>query len=148
MLTCLVAVAATLVLGVLLELIGFGLRLPFLVLLVVALVAGRWFLTTVLDPAPADATPVPEPGADAPTHRNLDRRVRVLETRLWGVQPTHGMNRTEVARTIADLAERRRGLAGADGPLPPALAEYLSTEPPPALSRRRLRTILQELSRL
>lgn len=148
LLGCAAAAAATVLLGLLLQLLGFGLRLPFLVLLVLAVVAGRWFLATVLDPAPTDATPVPEPGADAPVIRNLDRRVRVLETRLWGVQTAHGMNRTEVARTVAELTERRRQQSGADAPLPPALAEYLSTEPPPALSRRRMRTILQELSRL
>ncbi|SDE26718.1 hypothetical protein SAMN04489747_2967 [Auraticoccus monumenti] len=143
-----VAAAAAVVVGLLLELIGFGLRLPFLILLVVAAVVARWFLGTVLDPAPTDVTPVPEPGVVAPVNRNLDRRVRVLETRLWGVQPAHGMNRTEVARTIADLTERRRQVSGHEGPLPTVLAEYLSTEPPPALSRRRMRTILQELNRL
>ncbi|MVA75440.1 hypothetical protein GC722_05270 [Auraticoccus sp. F435] len=140
---CSVAAAAVVAGGLVLQLVGVGLRLPFLVTLVVAAVAAGW-LTSVVRPA-VDPPPSPEPDPPGVVTRELDRRVRVLEKHLWGVQPQHGMNRAEVQQTVARVAEARRPR---DAPLPPALATYLSSEPPPTLTRRQLRALLEELNRL
>ncbi|WP_232822098.1 hypothetical protein, partial [Desertihabitans aurantiacus] len=125
-------------------LVGFGLHLPFWVLLAAAVAAGAFLVRHVVEPADPPLAVLPEPGGPAPT-RQADPRVRVLESQLWGAE--RGMNLRPLHTTLTDLVEARRRRPGA-GPLPPTLAAYLSADPPPTPTRRQLRTILEEIRSL
>lgn len=88
----------------------------------------------------AGGEPVPQ---HPPRSAGLDRRTRLLETRLRGAQWGHATTPSALHATINEIVANHPDQT----PLPPHLRAYLDAEPRP-LSRAHLRTILRELSTL
>ena len=138
----LIGILVPLLLGVGLTLVGFELDLPFWTLLGLLIAVVAWFSKRFVGYDEPIARSLDD-GSERNRSLNLDRRVRMLESRLWGNQPQHRMNATEVHHDLTLLADQR--LRGR--PMPPALADYLDHEPRP-LGRAQLRTLLKELMAL
>ncbi|WP_312678579.1 hypothetical protein [Microbacterium sp.] len=121
---------------------GFGLPLPLWTLGGIVVAVAWWGLRRLLPEIESEAVPEPQ-HPPQPWSTGVDRRTRVLETRLRGAQGGRSTTATALHDTIAELAETR----AANAPLPDRLQTYLRSEPR-TLSRAQLRTILRELTRL
>ena len=114
--------------------LGFGLPLPLWTLGGMVVAVAWWGLRQLLPEIESEAQP---------WSTGVDRRTRVLETRLRGAQGGRSTTATALHDTIAEIVEAR----AANAPLPDRLQTYLRSEPR-TLSRAQLRTILRELTRL
>ncbi|GAA3903446.1 hypothetical protein [Microbacterium invictum] len=124
--------------GVLLTVIGFGLRLDVWVLVGLVTAVAVWFFRDVFDSGQEEPLDEPQEPAPAFWSLDLDRRTRTLEAQLRGAERGTGTSVTTLHRTIEKIAH------ATDGPLPPATARYLASEPRP-LTRGQRRTIIREL---
>lgn len=119
--------------------LGFGVRGDVWILAGLVAAVAVWFFREVFDSG--QEPPVAEPYDPPPLFWSIDsdRRTRALESQLRGALRGNATTVTSLHRTIEDLAQ-----AG-DGPLPPATARYLASDPRP-LTRAQLRTIIRELT--
>lgn len=121
--------------------LGFGLPLPLWTLGGMVVAAAWWGLRQLLPEIESETVPEPQ-HPPRPWSTGVDRRTRVLETRLRGAQGGRSTTAGALHDTIAEIVAARSSTA----PLPEVLQTYLRSEPR-SLGRAQLRTILRELTR-
>lgn len=134
--------AAGLVIALAALALGFGVPVPLWVLAGVLVATIWWGAVRILPDGDHDLTAEPV-AQHPPRSAGLDRRTRLLETRLRGAGWGQATTPSALHDTIREIVADRPDLAS----LPPNLDAYLQSAPRP-LSRAQLRTILREMSTL
>ncbi|MFX4271991.1 hypothetical protein ACQBAR_15825 [Propionibacteriaceae bacterium Y1685] len=148
-----VAGGGALVVCLLAMLIGFELDVSFIVLLAMTFAVAGWFVFQVVDPAEQPRMAKLALEAES-SGRFTDRRVLKIEEQLYGADPKRRMTTGEMQRLLSDIVrhrlERRQRTLEQEIAQPtvltPALISVLTADPPPALTRTRLRLLIKEIA--